>query len=481
MKHILILAGIALISSFLSAQVIGGNGEGFTKVYTEKDIPYLQELTKDEAIAIRWPGGADAKFAFPSLDKPGLGMRKDSIAKLFEEFTDEEGTVKEEALERGLMQVEMEKMEVRSDMLDLIEVSRNVNNFQVIYTLNIMTGNIESNIPVIQTLLDSGVNIIAIVAGNETFSSYNYEWKKYVRDFEPVLKACEQEFPEIPRLLCMAQDVRKENHALWNNQLITYIHKTGEFISGCDVHIYLTNDIKQAYEMHPKQVLFEEGKYYKELDAAFLTYIESYKESTFFDDFISYYNKKLPGKKLYCTEFGDKPAEYWSNTIANAGHTFEIFCAYRNDFEVLLVHNLMGNWLWAARRPARKIDNDSEEGENLNRCHWYSILLANELPLTVTPLQQKTEIKLKGEYIFYFNNAGGKAYMPVIKSDNGEVVSCEIHYVTGKYNYSSAGATGFMAKGSLPNYEVKGIIISRSDKIAEIPYNSFGYIKIFVN
>lgn len=71
-------------------------------------------------------------------------------------------------------------------------------------------GSVESNISAIRTLLDSGVNIISIVAGNECFFSYRFNWEKYKNDFEPILRACEKEFPDIPRLICLGQDFDKK-------------------------------------------------------------------------------------------------------------------------------------------------------------------------------------------------------------------------------------------------------------------------------
>lgn len=75
-------------------------------------------------------------------------------------------------------------------------------------------GSVESNISAIRTLLDSGVNIISIVAGNECFFSYRFNWEKYKNDFEPILRACEKEFPDIPRLICLGQDFDKKSFGM---------------------------------------------------------------------------------------------------------------------------------------------------------------------------------------------------------------------------------------------------------------------------
>ena len=75
----------------------------------------------------------------------------------------------------------------------------------------------------IQTLLDSGVNIISIVAGNETFYSYYYDWERYLHDFEPLLKECEKRWPNIPRLICIGQELERKDHIQWNKKLIEYI------------------------------------------------------------------------------------------------------------------------------------------------------------------------------------------------------------------------------------------------------------------
>ena len=59
-------------------------------------------------------------------------------------------------------------------------------------------------------------------------------------------------------------------------------------------------------------------------------------------------------------------------------------------------------------------------------------------------------------------------------------MSFELHFVTGKYPYSSAGATGFWAKDSDPFFEVDGIDVVKQTNQLVIPANSFGYVKVIV-
>ncbi|MBC8048019.1 MAG: hypothetical protein H7Y00_14570, partial [Fimbriimonadaceae bacterium] len=267
-----------MLTTKLHAQVIGGNGEGFTKAYSQEDIPFLQTLTKQHPLAIRWPGGSDAKLAFPSLNVPGIGIRKDSVYSLYEKFKDENGLVKDEALNKDLRKAEMDKLEGRSALIDLIEISKEVKNFEVIYSLNVMTGTAQSNVSAIQTLLDSGVNIIGIVAGNETFYSYEYDWERYEHDFEPIIILCKEKFPNIPRLLCIAHEPKRKTHNSWNTGLIKYVKETGDLISGTDVHLYLAEELKAAAQVHPKQIVFKRNTYYETLDSAFQKYIRIYKQ-----------------------------------------------------------------------------------------------------------------------------------------------------------------------------------------------------------
>ncbi len=462
----------------MHSQVIGGNGEGLTSVLTDSDISQLQMLNGIHPIAIRWPGGGDSKLAFPSLDKPGLGMNKDSIEKFYIKFTDPKDRVKQDKLEKDLKQADSDMLRPRSAILELIDLSRKLKNLQVDYCLNVLQGNVESNISVIQTLIDSGVNIISIVAGNETFYSYKYDFEAYRKDFEPIFKACEKKWPSIPRLLCIGQELGKSDHIKWNDALIQYMHETGNFISGVDVHYYLFNELKEANTLHPKSIVYYSDSTYPALDAAFEKYIALTKQDTGLEEYIAYLKKNLPGKIYQCTEFGDKQAEYWSNTIANAGRVFDIFCKYRNDFQILLVQNFIANWYWAARRPAGKLDANPEGLEKINRCHWYAIQLANELPYATPSLKEKNEIEKPGEYYFYFNHTGEQSMMPDIKFKNCKIINFEIHYLTGLHTYSSAGQTGFMAKTSQKTLEVQGTEIKKGISISEIPANAFGYIKI---
>jgi len=341
-----------------------------------------------------------------------------------------------------------------------------------------MQGTIETNLSAIQTLVDSGVHIISFVAGNETFYSYQYDFERYKKDFEPIFRACEKSFPDIPRFLCIGQEIHKKDHINWNNQVIDYIRETGDFISGVDVHYYLMEEVRDAIALHPQLITYKPDSIYPALETAFAKYIALTKQDKGLDEIVTYLKTNLPGKLYHCTEFGDKHAEYWSNTIANGGRVFEVFCSHRKDFQILLVQNLLANWYWAARRPAGKLDDNPTGAEKLNRCHWYAVQLANELPYTAPPLEDQIRLTGKGEYYFYFNNVGGKKIEPALQLVNCKLKTYEIHYVSGKHTYSSAGQTGFMDKKSEKSYEVDGIKIIRSGIVEPIPANAFGYVKV---
>lgn len=465
-------------SSSLFCQWIGGNGEGFSRIYSGEDIPALQQVSPNSPLVIRWPGGSDAKLAFPSLGVSGMGMRPDSIHKHYAEFTDENGLVKEEALQKDLKKAMLDAAEPQSALQQLIDVSHQVKNLQVIYCLNVMTGTVESNISALRVLIDSGVNIIAIVAGNETYFSYAYNWGKYVSDFEPILEACKNEFPTVPRLLCIIQSNKRKQHKAWNSALVEYVHAHDDLISGTDVHLYLVDELKEANLLHPKKVVYDPNTFYPELHTAFKKYIELYKADTSISSFLKYYHYQLPGKFLVCSEFGDKPADYWLNTVANGGNTFSIFCRYRNNFQALLVHNLLANWLWAARSPAGKFDACNTDASHINRCHWYAIQMVNEMPLHAEDIAEAKTISEAGTYYFYFNNAGGEIHNCKLKLKQVQVQSAELHFVSGKYTYSSAGQTGFMDRGSKPSCEIQGIEVKTYSEIPEIPANAFGYVKV---
>ncbi|HRH53815.1 MAG TPA: hypothetical protein PLN38_10865, partial [Chitinophagales bacterium] len=146
---------------------------------------------------------------------------------------------------------------------------------------------------------------------------------------------------------------------------------------------------------------------------------------------------------------------------------------------MLLVHNLIGNWLWAARRPATKLDDVKNKSEKVNRISWFALQLANELPVTALPLDKTIKITSPGNYYYYYDNAGGELYNPEITSTFSSI-TYELHYVTGKFPYSSAGSTGFWAKNSEIFFEVKGITIDKQKNQLGIPKNSFGYVRVVV-
>ncbi len=479
-RYLYLVTLLVSLMSHSKAQVIGGNGEGFSANFSMNDVPSLLELTTEAPIAIRWPGGGDSKVSFPALDKPGLGMNEDSIKRLYDEFRDSQGLIKAEAMEKDLAQVPKDRLNPESELMQIIRAQKAVPELQVSYALNVMQGTVQTNLRAIKTLIDSGVNIIAIVAGNETFASYNYDWEKYRNDFEPILKACQEQYPNIPRLLCIGQAIQRKTHIQWNAKLINYINSTGDFISGVDIHYYLMEELKEANSLHPGMVKMEADKPNAQLEKAFDRYIELYRTDDKMQSLVAYLKLNLPDKIYHCTEFGDKEAENWSNTIASGAHIFNTFCENRNSFDVLLVQNLLGNWLWAARRPVGKLDIKVSDETKLNRIPWFALQMANELPLNAKPIKSLSKITARGTYYYYFDCAGDpEQNWPIFISENLHA-TMELHFVTGKFTYSSAGASGFWSKDSDKFYEVKGIDIATQAGALMLPRNSFGYVKVMV-
>lgn len=476
--YLLLIIGTGWLNC--AGQIIGGNGEGFFTTFTHADIDALKVIAQSGPIAIRWPGGGDSKVAFPALNKPGLGMEVDSITRLYEAFPTGEGLIKIEAMNKDLRQAEKDQLSSESDLLKLIQLAHGIPNIQISYALNVMQGTVNSNLSAIKTLVDSGVNIITIVAGNETFASYNYDWNRYVEDFEPILKACEKQFPTIPRLLCVGQAIQRKQHQQWNAQLFTYVKSHGSFISGVDIHYYLADELKEANRLHPGIVEIHEGKSNDKLENAFTNYITSYRTQDNLSVLANYLQVNLPDKIYHCSEFGDKQAENWSNTIANGAHIFTTFCSNRANFDILLMHNLLGNWWWAARRPVSKLDISNGDDPKINRIPWFALALANELPLNAIQLKSATAIQNPGIYYYYFDCAGDSKQNWHLPISDKLRATYEVHYVQGQFTYSSAGAAGFWAKTTSPFNEVPGIKVEKSEPELTLPQNSFGYVKVIV-
>jgi len=480
MKKVIICLGLWFAAFQTQAQIIGGNGEGFSYNFLNSDLEQLKLLATVQPFAIRWPGGGDAKVAFPNINTPGLGMNADSIKNLYDAFRDGQGLIKVEAMEKDLKKVPVDNNASESELMSIIRTAHAIPGFQVSYSLNVLQGNVETNLTAITTLIDSGVNIIAVVAGNETFASYNYDWERYKNDFEPILKAIQQKYPDIPRLLCVGQAIHRKTHIQWNAKLFDYIKSTGDFISGVDVHYYLFDELKDANAAHPGAVDIKRGEANAKLDAAFALYMHDYRTKDELTVLAAYLKANLPGKIYHCTEFGDKDAENWSNTLANGAHIFSTFCNNRNNFDILLMHNLLGNWFWGARRPIQKWDGLNMEDGKANRVPWFALQLANELPTDAKPLTKDIQLKEPGVYYFYFDCVGDAAEKFNSKIFDGKNVTCEIHYVTGNFPYSSSGATGFWTKTSEKFYEIDGIDIATQKGFLEIPANAFGYVRINV-
>jgi hypothetical protein len=481
--------------------IFGGNGEGFTKNLTPVEIPLLNACAPgDTLIAIRWPGGSDAKFARPRLDRPGLGMAtKDQILAYYNEYkTDENGNVDQAAIDADYADYDIDIALPRSYMYDLIELQPQVPNFRLIYNLNIFTSTVEDNLIAIQQLIDNGVQVSGIVAGNECYFVMDFDYQKYLAMVDPIIVACKQAFPTIPiaLLACPNGDpdygVFRRTHSDWNNAMFQYITENPGLVSALDVHLYLSDEIQDATDMHPGPLKFT-GSYQASIDAAMKKYVTAYRrEQLLYDTFPAYIQRNVPGINLWASEWNSIPAEKWSNTIACGSYIFETFTKHGHNFEYLLVHNLLASWVWGMVSMAdKKIDINPSNLRNLPRIGIRALQMAQELQgKNFSWLSDNSNILevVEGENYMCFSNLDTENALSAerilsmsvsLNSMTKRVKSVTVNNksVKGTYLYSSAGKTGFMAKGSTASYEVANFTESED---LTLPKNSFGYLKVTV-
>ena len=114
-----------------------------------------------------------------------------------------------------------------------------------------------------------------------------------------------------------------------------------------------------------------------------------------------------------------------------------------------------------------KFDPLTINTNNVRRVEYWALKMANEC-VNAKPLSTNNELH-EGVNYFYFTDFIDAGFTGNFN------VTFETHYISGKYLYSTGGATAFMATGSTRTQEIIGVTVIDG---YDIPFNSFGYVKV---
>jgi hypothetical protein len=380
--------------------IFGGNGEGFLDNLREPQKQALSAL--ENPFVVRLWGGADAKWALPSVDKPGLGMSADFVNWFFNTYKSDENF--SEDLEKELRKVTQDSERSESYLSMLAELQTELPNMNVIYNCNVFTneyfqdeqiGN-AVNVNAIKYLKENGVNILGTVLGNEVYSVYNFDFDKYKLVLESLIPAILEEFPDMKIGLVVAPEpFNRKDHADWNTKVFAYINEHPDINWAVDVHPYLNQEVKEASVKMPEAgtlVKSYENQVFTSIEEGYDTLKNIISEEEYtepFLQFIEYVESNTdPNVKIWATEFNIIPAGFWANTYLQAESLFKIlvntiFTYHATDrLEALCIHNLIGNWLWGMfSKVNTKADlvPDNFTDEYISRTSWESFKLVDKL------------------------------------------------------------------------------------------------------
>ena len=463
MKKLFIL--LAFTANVALAQNLGFNGAGFFENYDADVEQYLLDM--HQPFTLRVPGGAISKFHDPANVKEGWGMTEKSVKTWFDKTGfDEDGN----GLEKWLRKTEEQPNHSYLD--DLIALQKKFPDMQVLYVLNVLNSNPESNMQAIRYLMNNGVNVVGVEAGNEVYGKYA-SFSEYIADFEPIFKLVAKEYPQIKKGIVGAANLSRKEFAKWNQDLAAY---KGDYEAVILHYYYTQRELGEAYEMIPLRSAYDESAKRTDLEKAFDKANELLMSKTMIQDAVAYAHSTFEGKALWITEWNTKPSEMLCNTLLNGAWQFREMVAYSDKIEYFLIHNGVGPDKYGMISKQNKYD--SEKTEMIRRTGYYAYVLAAEAKGASIIEKNKPleyQVDADGEICLAFTNMD-EAYDFAIKLGDLKIESITINYVAGKHIYSAAGTVGYMGKGSKPSYEINRIV--REAYNGTIPKNAFGYILI---
>ncbi|MCC6764669.1 MAG: hypothetical protein IT293_08395 [Deltaproteobacteria bacterium] len=353
------------------------------------------------------------------------------------------------------------------------------------------------NLAGVQTLLDGGVDVIAVEAGNEEYAGVNFDFDfaAYRAVFEPTFSAIHGAYPSLPFSIFLAPRPRdsdgdgniasdpddilggRTDHAAFNAAVVAFLAGADEAYA-VSVHWYFGDDEAPVTVAEPPKYVFNPDNPYPDLDAYFEALYQQGAASTLWPNSLAYLQRVVPTRGAYITEFGFSNASGLKNTM---GYSMVMWRVW-NTWRTAVVESQMFNGISPSGNgmifPATPKDLNPAGYVNLRRLDYWLYTLLGGVPLATPELPAVATLADPGTHRWWFTNPGG-AFVPAFTMSGVTVRSARVHYVQGQHWYSSAGVCEWMENGSVANYEIDG---TESTVVAgalpEIPALSFGYVEL---
>lgn len=482
MKRLLIflLCTVSVIAG--SGQTIGGNGQGLMDFSKQADWDLLRAL--DFTFIVRYPGGADTKFAFTDTKGAELGwdFSLDTIEAHYAKFgTDENDS--DDGLEKYRKKYADQEKLKRAHWQRLSDLNDYVPNHLTMFNFNVFYRGKDKSMRVLDSLIASGVRVPAVVFNNEVYSKgqYQFNFEEYRADFEPWAELIRSRYPDIAIGLCMAPNVDRNDHTAWNNALFDYIEEHPGLIDAVDIHLYYNQEqlpLSWAKMPTTKQVISMTQEN-TALDDAWQTFYDETKANTMIEDRVAYIRGRNPDVRIWCSEWNANPMSKWSNTVAHGAFIFRKFMENAPQFEYLMVHNTIGSDIGSSISKRQEQDDVPLTDTNVVRVHFYSLMFAGTCLKNSAVEVSQLSITEPGTYYAWYAQIGDERTYPNFNvSGDMKITSLTNVYVAGEYSYSSAGVLSLMPKvrdGQAKTYAVDGFYVTDENFMEA---NSFGFFTI---
>ena len=353
-------------------------------------------------------------------------------------------------------------------LIELHQYFEDNNRFlSVIFCANIKDTDPNVHYERIIQVINAGVNVMAVEFGNEVYSGQqaDFNFETYRTWFEPLKTLIEGMYPFMPMLVFLAPRAKdsgvmggRNDHKTFNDAAIAYINARENVYP--TIHIYMNGNECPVLGTPLEKVVYDPSvdlptvnSFYNELLAAAVL-----NRKLLWDNTLNYMQDKMPTKRIYITEWGFDNYGDIKNTMATGDFAWNTWLDYGSDtrIEVMLQHNGVSLAGPGMISPVHKSnDTPNPDGKNKRRIdYWifalYRLYLQYDVPF------YSGNITTVGTYAEKLSIAEpmtiGNIELP------GEVsITVTPAYITGSKIYSSAGATEWMAKNSIPTYEVFNI------------------------
>jgi len=358
-----------------------------------------------------------------------------------------------------------------SDPLDIDKLvtldtylKENGRGLDVIYCANIKEPSEVALIKLNKTI-ESGINVIAVEFGNEVYSKEqaNFSFETYRAWFEPLYELIRVKYPELLCLVFLAPRPKESGvlggraeHSRFNIAAIEYINSKETLRP--TVHIYFNSKECPVLLQRPANVAYDPDVFYPEWEEYYKNlFDQTMVNITLWSKTIDYINEAIPQKGIYITEWGYDEYGNQKNTMGTGLFAWTVWNSSYFDSRIVAMcqHNGPSKALPGMICPASPKDINPEGYAMLPRIDYYVL-------------------KLFMEYITKDNT-----YFPFYTTTSGYLDNAEMRAIAGMHMYSSAGATAWMNKNSIPSKDIPGIVEGKG--AIALPGVNLGYYRNIVN